>query len=160
MKEYKDIVGAMVGRIYMDDKHLTLITDKGKFSFRVSKKARRTFFCDFYGVNHLFGAKIVGIKEIPVSYHNQSYYASLPRYRSRMKMIQQRALWDMKSPLPAIYGYEILSSHGTGKINRSIFSFQDPATSPIAPTLIPTPEHVIDERYRVLKSQFRISPRR
>lgn len=160
MKDFKAVEGVTVGRIYMDDKHLTLITDKGKFSFGVSEEAcPRTFFCDFYGANHLFGQKIIGIKPIPVSSRNRHYYAILPRYRAMMKTIRQRAVWDMKSPLPAIHGYEIITSAPNGNTHTSIFSFQESGDNPSLFDLVETTEHVTDEEFRIFKPQFRVTPR-
>lgn len=143
----------------MDDKRLTLITDKGKFSFGISEDdCPQTFFCDFYGANHLFGSKVVEIKDIPVTSKNKEYRHCLPRHRSFMKKIQQEVFHDIGEPLPEIHGYEIITSDGMGSTHRSIFSFQGVADTAIPVKLVETDDHISNEKYRILKPQFRVRP--
>lgn len=148
-----------MGRIYMDNNHLTLITDKGKFSFAVSKEAcPHTFFCDFYGANHLFGSKIVEIRPIPITYHNRTYRKVIPKHRSVIKNVGQHMIHNFGEDFPEIHGYEIITRNGLGVLKKGIFSFQGVSDTPVPPKLVETSEHIDDERYRILKPQFRITP--
>ncbi len=151
------IIGATIGRIYMDDKHLTFITDKGKFSFTINKTSGvRSFFCDFYGVNHLFGSKILSMESIPVTPKNKKYRNLLPRHRSLMTVIKQRVFTDLRIPLPTLYGYEILTRGVNGGMNTSVFAIQGESETPVP--LIPTEDHISEEKYRIFKRQSHVYP--
>lgn len=160
MEAVEGLIGAMVGRIYMDDKHLTFVTDKGTFTLAVSKQqCPQTFFCDFYGANNLFGNKIKKIIPIPVSAHNRNYRHTLPKHRSLQKKIGYKVFHEFNEKTPNLLGYEIIIDGFGGSTPHSIFSVQCSPDTPVPVTLVSSRDHVFDEENRILKPVFRMTPR-
>lgn len=160
MEVLNSLIGASVGRIYMDDKHLTFVTDKGTFTLGVSKpNCPHTFFCDFHGASNLFGNRIKEIRQVPITEHNRNYRHLLPRHRSLQKKIGYRVFSDLSRKTPTLMGYEIITDGIHWGNRHSVFSVQYSPETPVPISLVDSTEHLFNEESRILKPVFRITPR-